>query len=186
AARVEIGALDELVLELADVCVLRLELHLFARAGGDGVDRLAGLIERVFLRTAAQLEHARERARDLRGRVAAGDVDRDAVRFRVAETRRLAAVVVLERDDDVGVLRLAHHGDRQIQAAGGLVETRPRDSERVHLHGLADVARRRAGRAAALDRVRGLARLARGGPRDLACAVALALLRRDRPPEEDG
>src|SRR5258708_28857186 len=90
AARAEVRALDELVLELPDVRVLRLELHLIAGTGRDRLDRLTGLVERVLLRTAPELEDARERARDLRGRVAPRGVDRDAVRLGIPQARRLA------------------------------------------------------------------------------------------------
>src|SRR5258706_222932 len=82
------------------------------RSGGDRVDRLGGFLERDVLGCAAELEHARERARDLGGRVAPRHVDRNAVGFGVAEPRSLAPVVVLQGDDDVGVLGLAHDRDR--------------------------------------------------------------------------
>src|SRR5438034_8827597 len=139
AARAEVRALDELVLELPDVRVLRLELHLIAGTGRHRVDRLAGLVERVLLGTPPELEDARERARDLGRRVAPRDVDRDPARFGIAQARGLAAVVVLQRNDDIGVLGLAHDRDRQVEPARSLIEPRPRDPEWVDLHGLANV-----------------------------------------------
>src|SRR5207248_5381789 len=79
AARAQVRALDELVLELPDVRVLGLELHLVAGAGCHGLDRLAGLVERVLLWTPSELKDAREGARDLGRRVAPRHVDRDPV-----------------------------------------------------------------------------------------------------------
>src|SRR5207237_1042094 len=109
--RREARALRELVLQPAHVRVLRGQLHLIGFAGDDRIDRLARLLERVLLRRAAQLGDRGEGARDLAGGVAARDVDGDAARLRIAEAWRLAAVVVLQRDDDVRVLWLAHDGD---------------------------------------------------------------------------
>src|SRR5437016_1759389 len=125
AARAEVRALDELVLELPDIRVLRLELHLIAGTCRHRLDRLAGLVEGVLLWTAPELEDAGERARDLRRRVAPRDVDRDAVRFGVPQARGLAAVVVLQRDNDVSVLGLAHDRDREVEPTRGLIEPRP-------------------------------------------------------------
>src|SRR5712692_5497326 len=128
-ARREAGALGELVLQAARVGVLRRELDLVLLSVGHGLDGLARLIERVVLGRAAQLGDRRERGRDLAGGVAARDVDRDAARLGVAQARRLAPVVVLQRDDDVGVLGLAHHGDRHPQAAACLFHARPGHAE---------------------------------------------------------
>src|SRR5439155_5014980 len=108
ATRAQIRALDELVLELAHVRVLRSQLDLVGLPADDLLDPVARLLERLVLGPAAQLDHRRERARNLGRGVRSRDVERDALRFGVAESRRFAPVIVLERDDDVGLVGLAH------------------------------------------------------------------------------
>src|SRR5439155_8419223 len=150
AARAEIGALDELVLQLPDVGVLRRELHLVGLAPHDLLDAVARFLERRVLGATAELDHRREGACDLRRRIGPRDVNGDALRLGVAETRGLAAVVVLERDDDVGLVRLAHDRDREAEPARRFFDSRPRETERVDLHRLAPAVRGDAGGTAVL------------------------------------
>jgi len=65
APRAQVRPLDELVLQLPHVRVLWLELDLLPSAGADRVDRLTGLVERVLLRPAPELEDAGQGGRDL-------------------------------------------------------------------------------------------------------------------------
>src|SRR2546427_3256343 len=184
-SRAQVRALDELVLQLADVRVLWRQLDLVGLAAGHLLDRVARLLERLVLGPAPQLEHRGERARDLRGRVGARDVDRDALRLGVAQTRRLAPVIVLECDHDVGLLGLAHDRDGQAEPARGLLDTAPRESKGVDLHHLAPAVPGDARRAAPLDRLGGGPAGRRGEDRDLARSPALADLGRDRHAEQD-
>ena len=66
AARAEIRTFDELMLELADVSVLRRELDLIGLAPDDLLDTVARFLERLVFRTPSELDHRCERARDLR------------------------------------------------------------------------------------------------------------------------
>src|SRR5438094_8510107 len=75
AARAQIRALDELVLELAHVRVLRSQLDLVGLPADDLLDPVARLLECLVLGSAARLGHRRERARDLRRCVRSRDVD---------------------------------------------------------------------------------------------------------------
>src|SRR5439155_8277777 len=110
---------------------------LIGLAGDDRVDRLTRLVERVLLGRPAQLGDRGEGRRDLARGIAARDVDGDAARLRVAQARRLAPVVVLERDDDVRVLGLAHDGDRHAEAARRVLDAVPGDTEGIDLDHLA-------------------------------------------------
>src|SRR5437762_3380203 len=159
AAGREVRPLDELVLELPHVRILRRELDLFGRAGGDLLDRLAGLRERLVLGSAPELDDRSERTRDLRRRIRARDVDGHALRLRVAESRSLPPVVVLQCDHDVRVLRLADDRHGEAEAARGVLDPRPGESERVDLQRLARAVPgwRDTRRAASLQRVGGLA-----------------------------
>lgn len=66
AAGAQIGSLDELVLELSNVRVLRSELDLVGLAADDLFNAVARFLERVVLRAATELDHRSESARDLR------------------------------------------------------------------------------------------------------------------------
>src|SRR5437867_224236 len=175
------------MLEPANVGVLRRKFDLVALPTRHGLDRLARLLEGLVLRAAAQVDDTGKRTGDLARRVAPSDVDRDARGLGVAEARRLASVVVLQGQNDVGVLGLADDRDGQTEAARRILDTRPRHAERIHLDRLAHaVVQREAWRATALDRIgrRPSRRLRRAS--DLATLGARADLRRDRHPQENG
>ena len=142
------------MLQLSHVRVLRCQLDLVQLATDDLLDPVARLLEGLVLGTAAKLDHRRERARDLRRRIRSRDVDRNALRLGVAEAWGFAAVVVLQRDDDVGIVGLAHDRDGEAEAARCLLDSGPGEPERVDLHGLPPAVPGNAWSAAPLHRFR--------------------------------
>src|SRR4029453_14977156 len=177
---------SELVLQPPHIRVLWRQLDLVALPAGDRLDRLARLFGRLVFGAAAQVDDAGERARDLARGIAPRDVDRDARGLRVPEPWRLAAVVVLERQDHAGIPRPPNDRDRHPETPRRVFDARPGQAEGIHLDRLTHtVVHWQPRRAAPLDHVRRRARGRLCPPRDLATLGALADLRRDRHPEED-
>src|SRR4029077_12932238 len=104
AARRQLVTLDQLVLQPAYVSVLRRKFdHRVRRLRP--ADALERFLERGLRRVGrVELVHPAQRILDLGDGVALQHLDRNAARLRLLEGRVLAAVVVLEGDDQVRFL----------------------------------------------------------------------------------
>jgi len=136
AARAQIRALDELVLELPYIRVLRRELDLVGLAPDDLLDAVARFLERLVLWTAAELDDRCEGARDLGRRVGPRDIDGDALRLGVAKAGSLASVVVLQGKHEIRFLHFPRHLDGYAQLTGGLLQSIAAHAEREHAQAL--------------------------------------------------
>src|SRR5581483_2847564 len=131
-----------LVLEAADVGVLRGELHRALIAVEHAGNRVLGLLQGVLGRRAhldragrrlavVILAHREQALLHLGDGVGLEDVDRDAARLRVAQGLRLAPEVGAERHDGVGVGQLLGYRHPRPRLPYRLFQPLPRDPERV-------------------------------------------------------
>src|ERR1035437_2251912 len=119
--------LDQLVLEPADVGILGREVHLAPDLPGP-VDPLPRLLERRLGGVGrGDAVDPGESALDLGHGVAAQHLDGDARRLGEPDRRILPPVVVLEGQDDVGVLDVVLDAHRKLELAHRLLEVAPRD-----------------------------------------------------------
>src|ERR1039457_5650834 len=123
---------DQLMLQPAHVCVLRRELDVVTGSLHllDPLEhilhRRLGVLGRVGRRVNAV--DTRERSLDLRDRVAAQHMDRNARRLGSAYRRIVAPVVVLQSEHEVGVVDVVLDADWEAHLAKRLLEIAARDS----------------------------------------------------------
>src|SRR3954468_4783602 len=132
--RDQVGALGHLVLEPADVGVLRRQLDRLGRRQ-DGLDGVLGLAHRSLARVDLEREDRGQARLHLRDRVALEDIDRDRALLGVAQHRRLLLVLVAKRHHDVRLVDVAGDHDGELQITDGLLEALPADALRQDVEG---------------------------------------------------